>query len=103
MLGYYNKLSSQVYDHDKSIGQSFGNIEFYSERLATCQGKVLEPCVGTGRILIPLLEKGLHVDGFDVSTEMLNICQTNCEQRGLQPNVFKGKMESFYLNEKYEA
>src|SRR5690625_1548552 len=103
MLGYYNKLSSEVYDFDKSIGHSFGDIEFYRERLATCQGKILEPCVGTGRILIPLLEKGLRVDGFDLSTEMLNICRTNCEQRGLQPNVFEGKMESFYLNEKYEA
>lgn len=103
MLGYYNKLSSEVYDMDKYIGLSFGDVEFYSERLASCTGAILEPGVGTGRILIPLLEKGLKVDGFDVSEEMLKICRNNCEKRGLNPNLFEGKMESVSLETKYEA
>lgn len=103
MLGYYNKLSSEVYDIDKYIGRSFGDVEFYSERLASCKGKILEPGVGTGRILIPLLEKGLKVDGFDVSEEMLKICRNNCKERGLFPKLFEGKMESVSLETKYEA
>ena len=103
MLSYYNKLSSEVYDLNKYIGLSFGDVEFYSDRLASCEGNILEPGAGTGRILIPLLEKGLKVDGFDGSEEMLKICRHNCEIRGLQPNLFKGKMESFSLDRKYEA
>lgn len=103
MLGYYNKLSSEVYDIDKYIGLSFGDLEFYSDRLDSCKGKILEPGIGTGRILIPLLEKGLKVDGFDVSEEMLKICRNNCENRGLHPKLFKGSMESFSLDTKYEA
>lgn len=103
MLGYYSKLSSEVYDLDKYIGLSFGDVEFYSDRLASCTGNILEPGVGTGRILIPLLEKGLKVDGFDVSEEMLKICRNNCEKRGLKPKLFKGKMESFSLDAEYEA
>ena len=103
MLGYYSKLSSEVYDIDKYIGLSFGDVEFYSDRLASCTGNILEPGVGTGRILIPLLEKGLKVDGFDVSEEMLKICRNNCEKRGLKPKLFKGKMESFSLEVEYEA
>lgn len=103
MLGYYSKLSSEVYDLDKYIGLSFGDVEFYSERLEGCEGKILEPGVGTGRILIPLLEKGLNVEGFDVSDEMLDRCRHNCEQRGLQTNLFKEKMESFSVDTKYEA
>lgn len=103
MLSYYNKLSSEVYDIDKYIGHSFGDVEFYSERLATCEGKILEPAVGTGRMLIPLLEKGLRVDGFDISEEMLKICRHNCERRGLHPKLFESKMESFSLDTAYEA
>lgn len=103
MLGYYNKLSSEVYDIDKYIGFSFGDVEFYSERLASCEGNILEPGVGTGRMLIPLLEKGLKVDGFDMSEEILNICRNNCESRGLQAKLFQGKMESFSLDTEYEA
>jgi len=82
MLSYYSKLSSEVYDIDKYVGLSFGDVEFYSDRLASCTGNILEPGVGTGRILIPLLEKGLNVDGFDVSNEMLKVCQNNCEKKG---------------------
>lgn len=103
MLGYYSKLSSEVYNMDKYIGLSFGDVEFYSNRLASCKGKILEPGVGTGRILIPLLQKGLKVDGFDVSEEMLKICHHNCEQRGFNPKLFKGEMEAFSLNTNYEA
>lgn len=103
MFGYYSKLSSEVYDIDKYVGLSFGDVEFYSDRLASCAGKILEPGVGTGRILIPLLEKGLKIDGFDVSEEMLKICRKNCEKRGLNPKLFEGKMESVSLETKYEA
>ncbi|WP_078579274.1 class I SAM-dependent methyltransferase [Salipaludibacillus agaradhaerens] len=103
MLGYYNKLSSEVYDMDKYIGRSFGDVEFYSDRLASCKGDILEPGVGTGRILIPFLERGLKVDGFDVSQEMLKICRNNCEKRGLNPKLFEGHMASFSIDTKYEA
>ncbi|KGR78020.1 class I SAM-dependent methyltransferase [Ureibacillus manganicus] len=103
MLAYYSNLSSEVYDLDKYIGLSFGDVEYYSERLATCNGPILEPGVGTGRMLIPLLEQGLKVDGFDVSEEMLTICRTNCESRGLQPHLFIGNMESVSLDTKYEV
>ena len=94
MLSYYSKLSSEVYDIDKYIGLSFGDVEFYSKRLDSCKGKILEPGVGTGRILIPLLEKGFEVDGFDISEEMLEICRNNCEIRGLNPRLFLSDMES---------
>src|SRR5699024_3947826 len=103
MFGYYSKLSSEVYDIDKYIGLSFGDVEFYRDRLASCKGNILEPGVGTGRILIPLLEKGLKVDGFDLSEEMLKICRNNCESRDLYPNLFEARMESFSLDTKYET
>lgn len=82
MLSYYGRLSSEVYDMDKPVGRSFGDIEFYADRLKSCKGPVLEPATGTGRILIPLLEKGFHVEGFDSSTDMLRICHENCKKKG---------------------
>ncbi|MGP4080895.1 class I SAM-dependent methyltransferase [Pseudalkalibacillus sp. R45] len=103
MLSYYSKLSSEVYDIDKPVGFSFGDIEFYMERLSSSTGPILEPATGTGRILIPLLEEGFQVDGFDTSKDMLNICRVNCEKRKLSPYLFQADMESFSLDKKYDA
>lgn len=33
MLSYYGRLSSEVYDMDKPIGHSFGDVEFYLSSL----------------------------------------------------------------------
>lgn len=103
MLNYYGKLSSEVYDMDKPIGHSFGDVEFYMSRLESCKGAILEPATGTGRMLIPLLEKGLNIEGFDSSKEMLNICENNCRKRNLNPKLFEAKMESFSQDTKYDA
>ncbi|CAM2797981.1 class I SAM-dependent methyltransferase [Hathewaya histolytica] len=103
MLSYYGRLSSEVYDMDKPIGHSFGDVEFYMSRLESCKGPILEPGTGTGRILIPLLEKGLNVEGFDSSKDMLNICRNNCKKRNLNPKLFETKMESFSQDTKYDA
>lgn len=103
MLGYYNSLSSEVYDLDKPIGSSFGDIEYYIERLKKVDGRILEPAVGTGRLLVPLLKKGFQVDGFDVSLDMLEICRENCKKSGLSTTLFEAKMETFSLDAKYGA
>ena len=71
--------------------------------MASCKGKVLEPATGTGRILIPLLEAGFDMEGFDSSIDMLTICRANCEVRGLTPKLFEANMESFNLDFKYDA
>lgn len=103
MLGYYSKLSTEVYGVDKPIGTSFGDVEFYLERLAGVKGRILEPATGTGRMLVPLLEHEFAVDGFDSSLHMLEMCKKNCEARGLQPNLFEADMETFSLGTEYEA
>lgn len=103
MFSYYGKLSTEVYDIDKPIGLSFGDVEYYSERLRGCEGKVLEPAVGTGRILIPLIEAGFDVDGMDCSEDMLSLCQKYCEERNMSPRLFEDNMESFSVDDRYEA
>ncbi|MBA4531983.1 class I SAM-dependent methyltransferase [Brevibacillus halotolerans] len=103
MLGFYNRLSSEVYDLDKPIGHSFGDVEFYKQRLLLHKGKILEPAVGTGRILIPLLESGLQVEGYDSSPEMLRICQNNCQKKGLSPTLFEATMETYASPTLYQA
>jgi SAM-dependent methyltransferase len=102
-LGSYGRLATEIYDITKPIGHSFGDVEFYLQRLKYCTGPVLEPAVGTGRVMIPLLEAGIEVEGVDNSPEMLAICRARCAERGLQPVLHEGDMGSLSLPERYEA
>jgi ubiquinone/menaquinone biosynthesis C-methylase UbiE len=103
MYSYYGKLSTEVYDLSKPIGYSFGDIEYYMKRLRSVKGRILEPAVGTGRVLIPLLEAGLEVDGIDISPDMLALCRSYCAKRGFQPNLYEGDITTLTLPQTYEA
>ncbi|MFT9846435.1 class I SAM-dependent methyltransferase [Aneurinibacillus sp. REN35] len=103
MFSSYSELAAEVYDIDKPIGHSFGDVEFYRERLKNCTGKILEPAAGTGRMLIPLLEAGLDVEGFDNSPEMMEKCYARCSERGFYPTLHNTTMQSFSLPRLYEA
>jgi SAM-dependent methyltransferase len=102
-LSSYGRLATEAYDIDKPIGHSFGDVEFYLGRLKSCTGRVLEPAVGPGRVLIPLMEAGLEIEGTDNSPEMLTICRARCAERGLQPVLHEGDMGALSLPERYEA
>lgn len=91
----YGPLASAVYDLDKPIGRSFGDLEYYERSLAGLSGRILEPAVGTGRVLIPLLESGHDVEGFDVSADMLEVCRRRCRERGLDPPLRQADMTTF--------
>jgi hypothetical protein len=61
---YYGELCTEVYDLTKKIGDSLdGDLEYYRNKLKSCKGRILEAMVGSGRVIIPLLESGLVVDG----------------------------------------
>lgn len=95
MIEHYGRLAAWVYDLDKPVGRSFGDVEHYRDRLAGVDGPVLEPAVGNGRLLIPLLEAGLSVMGFDASAEMLAFCRQNLAARGLRAPVWQARFEDF--------
>jgi SAM-dependent methyltransferase len=70
-------LFVRAYDafYQNAPSQIAGDIAFY-ERLARASGgPVLELACGTGRVALPLAERGLDVTGVDVSCGMLAIAQ----------------------------
>ncbi|QPC43875.1 methyltransferase domain-containing protein [Kaustia mangrovi] len=103
MINRYGSLAAEVYRLDKPVGHSFGDVEFYRERLAGCRGPVLEPAVGTGRVLVPLLEAGYDVRGFDTSPEMLDLCRAECRERGLDADLSLQGFADFSCDAEVEA
>ncbi|WP_020694664.1 class I SAM-dependent methyltransferase [Reyranella massiliensis] len=110
MNNRYGSLAAWVYHLDKPIGRSFGNsarsigdIEFYREGLKGCRGPILEPAVGNGRVLIPLLEAGHDMHGFDASPEMLDHCRRECAMRGFAPVLDLMRFEDFEAKAAFDA
>lgn len=99
----YGRLSTEVYNLDKPIGHSYGEVEFYRDQLKSCGGRVLEPAVGSGRILIPLMQAGHVVDGTDTSPTMLEVCRSNCEARGIDAVLIEADMSTYVNENAYEA
>jgi len=98
----YGTMCAEIYDLDKPPG-SLPDTPFYLERLAGTQGPILEAGVGTGRLLIPLLEAGLEVAGFDHSAAMLESCGRHCAARGLSPDLRQARFQDFAYDHAFSA
>lgn len=100
----YQSLSAKVYNFDKPVGKSFGDIEYYQSRLPTLNSTILEPAVGTGRMMIPLLQQGYQVRGFDLSIEMLNHCKDNLTTANLPRHIVQqASFTNFHYDETFDA
>lgn len=84
----YQRLCTLYYDLDKPTAPEH-ELRFYLDYAHKAQGPILEPMCGTGRFLIPMLEQGLDVHGFDASPYMLAILKQKCAQKGLIPQVYQ--------------
>jgi SAM-dependent methyltransferase len=63
----------------------------------------LDLACGTGRLLVPLLEAGLDVDGCDVSPDMLDRCRERAERDGLTPTLHAQAMHELDLPRRYRT
>ena len=98
----YGSLCAEIYDLDKPPG-SLNDIGYYQSRLKDLEGPILEAAVGTGRLLIPLLEAGLPVEGFDHSAQMLAVCEGHLQSRGLTARLQKAGFADFTSDQPYGA
>ncbi|MFJ8063689.1 class I SAM-dependent methyltransferase [Psychrobacillus sp. NPDC096426] len=101
MNEYYGELCTLIYEKDKSIAVG-KELEFFMSFVKDKKMKVLEPMCGNGRMLIPFMEKGINIEGFDISEEMLRVCKLKGQKLNLKPNVSYGKIEEFKGDKNYD-
>ena len=78
-------------------------IDWYAGRLPRDAGPLLELMVGTGRLLVPLLERGLHVHGVDASESRLASCRARLRDRGCETELFRQNVVALNLPFRYAA
>jgi SAM-dependent methyltransferase len=76
-------------------------LEFYLEAYERLGGPALELMCGSGRFLIPWLQRGARMDGVDASPEMLAACRRRVQDAGLEANLYEQFLERLDLPRSY--
>jgi SAM-dependent methyltransferase len=99
-LTAYGNLCSQFYDATKAYAPE-KEVDFFASFIEQNPGRVLEAMSGSGRLQIPLMQRGYVVDGVDNSPAMLARCRQRCAELGLQPELYEQSLESLSLPHTY--
>ena len=93
---YYGSLCTKMYEilHAEADKEE---LDFYLS-YANKEDKVLEPLCGSGRFLIPFMEKGYDIEGMDLSKEMLD----ELVKKRSDAVVFESSIEEFNTTTKYD-
>jgi SAM-dependent methyltransferase len=101
-LNRYGEMCAEVYVLDKPPG-ALGDIDYYRQALGGLDGPFLEAACGSGRLMIPMLEAGFDVHGFDHSEHMLAQCRRAADARGLTLKVQRTSYQDFQFEERFGA
>lgn len=95
-------LYSDGRHYDLQSGHITEDIQFYQELLERFGDPVLELACGTGRISIPLAEKGWAITGLDVSEGMLEQARRKTAEKGVSVEWILADCRTFSLNKSYK-
>jgi SAM-dependent methyltransferase len=93
---YYGSLCTEMYEilHETAPQDELDFYLSYAEH----GKKILEPLCGSGRFLLPFLEKGFDIEGMDLSKEMLE----KLKQKAPTAKVVETSIESYSSKEKFD-
>ena len=86
--------------YDTAI-QFTDDLDFYFNLAKDQGGKVLDIGCGTGRVLLPLMQKGIAMAGMDLSSPMLDLAQDKLARAGFAPELHIGDMRDFSLSQTF--
>lgn len=96
----YDRYLSVMYTEDNDNHAGFQ--DFYLEMARKYgAGGVVDIACGTGAVLLYLAERGIDVDGTDLSEEMCRVARKKAEELGLKLNIFPSDMTKFNSGRKY--
>ncbi len=93
---YYGSLCTEMYEilHEKAPQDELNFYLSYAEK----GKKILEPLCGSGRFLIPFMERGFDIKGIDLSKEMLG----KLKQKAPNAQVIQIDIAKYFSSEKFD-
>ncbi len=74
---------------------------YYQLALKYGQGGVADIACGTGAVLLYLAERGIEIDGTDISEEMCKVSEMKAKEMNLKLNIYPSDMTKFSSGRKY--
>lgn len=78
-------------------------LDYYRRSIERFGEPALDLACGTGRLLVPLLEAGLDIDGADLSEDMLALCAAKAAERGFHPRLLQQAMHELAAPRRYRT
>jgi SAM-dependent methyltransferase len=98
-------VSAKYYDEAYATVEDLRDLQFYLGMALRTGGPVLELACGTGRVLLPIAQQGLRIDGVDSSPAMLDELQQKLERQPQQVRelaaISLGDLRSYRSKRKY--
>lgn len=104
METHCSNLYTDADRYDLVLGRfaSGDQLEFYRRQIERYGDPVLELACGSGRIAIPLAEKGVRIIGLDLSKDMLKAARVKIAERGVTVPLVQADMRNFDLGQTFK-
>ena len=99
----YKKLHAEWYELVAAEIDHSKEIDFWAKCIKESGEPVLELGSGTGRVLVPLLERGFEIVGIDTSKDMMDRCLAICKTKGLRVELHEQSMLEFDLPREFSS
>ena len=96
----YPRLVAERYDITRKKPEA-GEVEYYMACLGDPGGVVLELACGSGRVLIPIAQRGIDITGTDASPHMLEMCERRATELELRPSLHEQSMQELDLGRQF--
>ena len=101
-MSAFGVLATLFYDADRPRAGD-AEVAWYAARLPRDAGPVLDAMVGSGRLLVPLLEAGIQVHGVDNSEAMLASCERRLAAAAQSTRLYRQNVATLNLPSRYSA
>jgi len=78
-------------------------LDFLQTLIVRVGQPALDLGCGAGRLLVPLRQAGIEVDGVDISQDMLAVCKAKLEAKGLDAGLHASPMHALALPRSYRV
>ncbi len=99
----YLSLEAELHDAFWEAEDGGSEVRLMADFLLRFPGPALEVGAGSGRLMFPLLEMGMEVEGLELSNDMLALGMVRAKKLGIRPVMHAGDMTVWDDGRKFSA